>query len=65
MGKLKLFEIRGGFNARGAMVVDSAPPLSMRVIAPHVQNEVLKRETHDSLRTVCLPDREEDRREAC
>lgn len=61
----KAFEIRGGYNARWSRIGNSVPPLFMRAIAHHVRNVVLKGETHESLRTVCLPNREEARREAC
>jgi site-specific DNA-cytosine methylase len=61
----KAFEIRGGYNARWARIGNSVPPLFMRSIALHIRREVLKRETHESLGTVYLPDREEKRSETC
>ena len=61
----KAFEIRGGYNARWARIGNSVPPLFMRSIALHIRREVLNRETHESLGTVRLPDREKNRRKAC
>ncbi len=61
----KAFQIKGGYNARWARIGHSVPPLFMRSIALHIRRMVLKRETHESLGTVCLPDREEERRKAC
>ena len=61
----KAFEIRGGYNARWARIGNSVPPLFMRSIALYIRREVLDRETHDSLGTACLPDREDVRRKAC
>jgi len=61
----KSFEIRDGYNARWARIGNSVPPLFMRSIALHVRKKILKGKTHESLRTVCLPDQEDERREAC
>jgi len=61
----KAFEIRGGYNARWARIGNSVPPLFMRSLALHIRRTILNGETHDSLGTVCLPNREEERRKAC
>ena len=52
------FEFAGEFDEGIRQIGNSVPPLFMRVIALHVQKEILKGKTHESLETVCLPDRE-------
>jgi site-specific DNA-cytosine methylase len=59
------FRLEGRFSDKWARVGNSVPPLLMRAIALHVREKILKGKTHESLRTVCLPDQEEERREAC
>ena len=59
------FRIEGKFIDKWARVGNSVPPLFMHTIAIYVQREILKRETHESLGTVCLPGQEGDRRNAC
>ncbi len=59
------FHMEGSYSEKWARIGNSVPPLFMRAIALHIRREVLKRETHESLRTVRLPDREEERRKAC
>jgi site-specific DNA-cytosine methylase len=59
------FEFAGEFDEGIRQIGNSVPPLFMRTIALYVQREILKGKTHESLETVCLPDREEDRRKAC
>jgi site-specific DNA-cytosine methylase len=59
------FKLIGTYREKWARVGNSVPPLFMRAIALHIRRVVLKRETHESLGTVCPPDREEERRKAC
>jgi site-specific DNA-cytosine methylase len=59
------FRMEGTFIKKWARIGNSVPPLFMRAIAFHVREKILKGKTHESLRTVCLPDQERARREAC
>jgi site-specific DNA-cytosine methylase len=57
------FRLEGSFVEKWARIGNSVPPLFMRAIADRIRLLVVTRETHNSLKAMCLPDREE--KEGC